>query len=284
MFIKIIKTLIMKAISFKRSGWLMAAFCSLMIMTGCQKEISLEDEKATGASGNGSTNSSAASGQSVVLVIDEESIDNGNKPNDFSETDVNDPLAEPGQRRTLRYFRENEGREIDLYAGEVGDEGWFALKTIPSSWISAGPTGNGTMNFLKAGPGLGGGEDNKEILLDKVPNVTPLRARGLKMLTGSTILAVVYDGDVSINYGPLNGNLQGANLGLVALEVLNVTRRTDGSSGSLPKLRVRIRSVEAAMAAPLKLFNNAPVPRSSSEPFDVNPPANIPSLTVSDAR
>ena len=274
----------MKAILFKRSGLVVAAISSLFILAGCQKEISLEDEKATGASGNGTSNSGASSGQSIVLVIDEESIDNGNKPNDFSETDVNDPLAEPGQRRTLRYFRENEGKEIDLYSGEVGDEGWFALRTIPSSWISAGPTGNGTMNFLKAGPGLGGGQDDKEVLLDKVPNVTPLRARGLKMLTGSIILAVVYDGDVSVNYGPLNGNLQGANLGMVALEVLSVTRRTDGSSGSLPKIRVRIRSVEAAMAAPLKLFNNAPVPRSSSEPFDVNPPANVPALAVTDAR
>ena len=92
-------------------------------------------------------------------------------------------------------------------------------------------------------------------------------------MIGQVILAVVYEGDVSINYGPLNGNLQGSNLGLVALEVLTVTKRTDGSSGSLPKVSVRIRSVEQAKKVPLKLFSNAPIPKSSSEPYDITPPA-----------
>ena len=38
----------------------------------------------------------------ILLVIDEESIDNGNEPNNFSETDVNDQLAEIGLRKPLR--------------------------------------------------------------------------------------------------------------------------------------------------------------------------------------
>ncbi len=75
------------------------------------------------------------------LVIDEESIDNGNEPNNFSESDPDDNLAEIGLRQTLRFFRDNIGAEIVLYTGQVGDEGWFALKTIPVSWESAGPTG-----------------------------------------------------------------------------------------------------------------------------------------------
>lgn len=93
------------------------------------------------------------------------------------------------------------------------------------------------------------------------------------MLIGQTVLAVVYDSDISINYGPLNGNLQGANLGMVALKVEQVTKRTDGSSGSLPVVKVKILNVESVKGLPLKLFSNAPVPRSSSEPFDINPPA-----------
>src|SRR5690606_8493077 len=103
------------------------------------------------------------------------------------------------------------GSTITLYTGEVGDEGWFALKTIPEAWKTAGPTSNGTENFLAAGPGLGSGND-KEALLDNVPDITPLRAAGLKMLVGKTIIAVVYDSDISMNYGPLRGNLKGANL------------------------------------------------------------------------
>jgi hypothetical protein len=266
--------------------WLLQVIgsASLLFFTSCQKDIetSLETKVLT-ANSTASGNSTSAS-EAILLAIDEESIDNGNAPNNFSETDVNDQIARLGQRQTLRYFRENLGKNIILYSGEVGDEGWHAIKNIPSSWISAGPTGNGAKNYLAAGPGLGTGDDGPENLLDKIPNVTPLRAKGLKMLTGRTILAVVYDGDVSINYSPLEGSLKGETLGLVALEILNVVRRTDGSSGSLPKVTVKIVSVDNAKAAALKLFSNAPVPRSSSEPYDINPPSTVPAIVLSDAR
>lgn len=211
---------------------------------------------------------------SVLMVIDEESIDNGNEPNNFSQTDVNDQIAEVGVRTTLKYFRDNVGKTIDLYTGQVGDEGWHALKVIPDAWKNAGPTSNGARNFLQAGPGLGGGSDDREVLLDKIPDVTPLRAAGLTMLKGQTILAVVYDGDIGINYGPLNGNLQGANLGLVAFDVLEVTVRSDGSTSDLPRVRVRIRDVDETLAVVPNLFSNAPVPQSSSNPFDIQPPAS----------
>lgn len=210
----------------------------------------------------------------VFLVIDEESIDNGNPPNNFSDTDVNDPLATVGLRQHLSYFASNIGDTITLYTGDVGDEGWHALKTIPNSWVSAGPTGNGTRNYLQAGPGLGSGP-NPEILLDQIPDVTPLRATGLKMLTGKTILAVVYDGDISTNYSPLTGNLMGANLGIVGLTVLDVTARTDGSSQSLPKVQVRIENAVSLSDRDLYLFSNAPVPVSSSVPDDVTPPSTV---------
>ncbi|HSK14479.1 MAG TPA: hypothetical protein VK907_14760 [Phnomibacter sp.] len=214
----------------------------------------------------------------VFLLIDEESIDNGNEPNNFSAQDVNDPLATIGLRQVLRYFRDNVGKTIDLYTGQVGDEGWFAPKTIPDSWKSAGPTSNGTRNYLVPGPGLGAPipDDDREVLLDKVPDVTPLRATGIAMLTGKVILAVVYDSDISINYAPLNGNLQGANLGVVAFDVLRVRQRTNGSTSSLPIVTIRIRSVAEVEALPLSLFSNAPVPASSSEPFDITPPVSFP--------
>lgn len=210
----------------------------------------------------------------VFLLIDEESIDNGNEPNGFSDTDVNDKIAKVGLRATLPYFAKNVGKNIVLYTGDVGDEGWFAPKTIPTSWKSAGPSANGTLNFLKPGPGLGLNET--EDLLDKIPDVTPLRAKGLSMLKGVTVLAVVYDSDVSINYDPLNGSLKGANLGVVALTVLKVEKRTDGSSNSLPKVTVRIESVDKVSKLPLSLFENAPVPESSSNPVDINPTNDYP--------
>lgn len=79
------------------------------------------------------------------------------------------------------------------------------------------------------------------------------------MLKGKTVYAVVYDSDVSINYSPLNGNLQGANLGIVAFDVLDVVERTDGSSGSLPRVSVKIRNADQILTGSLSLVDFAPL-------------------------
>jgi hypothetical protein len=210
----------------------------------------------------------------VFLVIDEDSIDNGNPPNEFSTPEVNDDRAELGERRHLRYFAANVGDVIDLFSGQVGDEAWFALKRIPTGWAEVGPTANGLRNFVLAGPGLG--DDDAEDLLDEVRRVTPLRATALAMLRGATVFAVVYDSDISINYSPLRGSLKGANLGIVALEVLEVRERRDGSTSDLPRLTVRVLDAELVRDFDLYLFGNAPEPSSSSEPFDIRPPLAAP--------
>ncbi|MCU0356657.1 MAG: hypothetical protein MUE95_03680 [Cyclobacteriaceae bacterium] len=242
-----------------------------LLATSCDSLFSNDDDD------NGSSTAEV-----IFLVIDEDSIDNGNEPNNFSEEDVNDQLATIGLRQPLKYFQDNVGKTIELYTGEVGDEGWFALKTIPSSWKSTGPTANGLDNYLTPGPKLGAAvpDDDREVLLDKIPDVTPLRATGLKMLEGKTVLAIVYDSDISINYSPLNGNLQGANLGRVAFDVLSIRKRTDGSDSSLPAVSIRIRNVNEVAGLPLGLFSNAPVPSSSSTPFDVTPPASAPAAVI----
>ncbi len=240
-----------------------------LLIASCDKNTSANDENFNNAF-------------AVFLLIDEESIDNGNEPNNFSDVDVNDQLADIGLRLPLRYFEENVGKTIDLYTGQVGDEGWFAPKTIPTTWKNAGPTVNGTQNYLTPGPGLGAKQpdDDREVLLDKIPDVTPLRATGLTTLIGQTVLAVVYDSDISINYSPLNGNLMGHNLGLVAFDVLEVHERTDGSTSSLPRVTIRIRNVAEIAALPLSLFVNAPVPQSSGEPFDIAPPVVAPAIQL----
>lgn len=214
------------------------------------------------------TNSSTA----IFLLIDEDAIDNGSEPNNFSDTDVNDHLAEVGQRKPLEWFASNEGKTVTLYTGQVGDEGIFAMKNIPASWKAAGPSDNGTRNFLLAGPGMGseGNGLDKEDLLDKIPDVTPLRASGLAMLKGSVVLAVVYDSDISINYSPLNGSLKGANLGIAAFEVLEVSDPPFGSSSSLPSIKIKVLNAGFVSELPLSLFANAPVVTSSSEPFDTS--------------
>ena len=165
-------------------------------------------------------------------------------------------------------------RRITLHTGEVGDEGWFAPKTILASWDLAGPIiGDGLRNYLAAGPGLGTphADGDREALLDKIPDVTPLRATGLKLLEEQQVCAVVYDSDVSINYGPLNGSLKGANLGTVAFVVLSVTKLDGFSSSSLPQVDIKILDADRVCKETLELFKEAPEPTSSSEPFDVDP-------------
>lgn len=220
----------------------------------------------------------------VFLLIDEDAIDNGNEPNNFSETDVNDNIADIGLRQPLKYFQNNIGKTITLYSGQVGDEGFFAPKTIPSSWISTGPTNNGLQNYLTPGPGLGASGDDPEVLLDDISNVIPLRATGLKMLEGQTIYAVVYDSDISINYSPIKANLQGSNLGIVAFDLIKVTKRTDGSTSDLPQISIRIRNAIEVREKNLSLFSNSPVPESSSEPFDINPPSNSQEIILTQAQ
>jgi hypothetical protein len=234
-------------------------------------------------------------GARIFLLLDEDAIDNadpgfyrlpntgeGDRGEAFSETDVNDDRANLAMRKPLRFFKNpaNIGRRIVLRSGQVGDEGFFAPKVIPNSWANTGPTRNGLRNFIgnpcgpfphNVGPGLGRPGDDPEVLLDKIPTVTPLRASALKKLVGKNIAAVVYDSDISINYIPLNGNLQGETLGVVAFKVIEVKKAIEFSSSTLPLVTVEIQQPCRALAAQPRLYLNAPEPSSSSEPFDVTP-------------
>ena len=203
----------------------------------------------------------------IFLLIDEDSIDNGNPPNFFSDGTINDEIADIGLRTQLPFFAANVGETITLHTGEVGDEGWFALKTIPADWDSTAGADDGLRNFFVAGPGFVDSED----LLDKIPDVTPLRATGLSNLVGEIVCAVVYDSDISINYDPLDGSLKGANLGTVAFEVLSVVKLDGFSSSSLPEVAIEILEADEVCEEKLELFEDAPEPDSSSEPFDVVP-------------
>lgn len=72
----------------------------------------------------------------------------------------------------------------------------------------------------------------------------------------------------------------GDNLGMVAFQVLSVREKTDGSSSSLPKVSIKILNVNDVKQLDLMLFSNAPVPKSSSEPLDIKPPASVDKPTL----
>jgi hypothetical protein len=207
------------------------------------------------------------------LIIDEDSIDNGIGPNFFSDSDVNEANADVGVRDQLPWFANpiNQGTTIDLYTGQMGDEGWYALKTIPDNWSNA-VNPDGLRNYVSANSPIGTSEDR----LDKIDDVTPLRAEGLNNLLGETVCAVVYDSDISINYDdPINGSLKGENLGIVAFDVLSITER---SQSDLPMMKVKVLDADAVCAGPLFLFTDAdaPVLVSSSEHWDVVPDGQSP--------
>jgi len=207
----------------------------------------------------------------ALLVIDKDGIDDKRPPNFFSETQVNDDVAALGVRAQLRFFRDQIGQTITLPAGAVGDEGWFALKTIPQSWAQAGGAagfvGNPAANPEDpapqgTGPGLGAPDANgdPDSLLKNVPDVTPLRATALNNLIGREVCAVVYDNQVGINQDMRTGDLRGANLGTVAFQVVALTPSTDPSSSSLPNVQVRIRDARTMCRGPFALLTDAEAP------------------------
>jgi hypothetical protein len=233
----------------------------------------------------------------TFLVIDEDGIDNGprywsNSPASFtsstiqtwSANDVNDDRPGLAQRLQLRWFASNVGQSFWFMTGSVGDEGWFAPKFIPSSWVNAGPTNDGLRNFLgnptqpplhNVGAGLGTGS-NPEEHLDKIPHVIPLRAEGLWGLRGKTVCALVWDSDISINYDQgtplgINGSLKSEKLGVVAFEVHDAVALIGFSSSTLPRVQVTVRDANEVCEGPLTLYGDAPEPQSSSVPMDVLP-------------
>jgi probable HAF family extracellular repeat protein len=238
----------------------------------------------------------------VLLIIDEDGIDNGlhvNKnggltglitpsgPQFWTDKEVNDDIAAYGLRNVLRYFAGNHGRSITVRTGQTGDEGWFAPNCIPQKWLnSAQSKTNNTCleganrdlavnNYFFSGKtpfvGAPSSWNLPQDRLDKVPHVLPLRARGLVSLEGKDVCALVYDSDISINYDhdkPLgvNGNLQGATLGIAAFRVNKVITLDKFSSSTLPQVNITI--LDASVACKNFQLFNAPVPNSSSEPND----------------
>jgi len=230
----------------------------------------------------------------VLLVMDEDALGNSRRvnksggnitasgPQTWSATEVNDGGANEGVRTLLPYFRDNVGRSITILTGQVGDEGWFAPNCIPRKWVALtnkddntcltdATRTTGMRNFFFSGKTPYSGAPTTSNIpndfYDKIPDVIPLRANGLVSLVGKTVCAVVYKSDVSINYGPINGNLQGATNGIVAFKVTAARDLTVLSSSTMPEMQITI--VDPATACTSFQLFNAPVPRSSSVPNDI---------------
>ena len=109
---------------------------------------------------------------------------------------VNDDMPTEVGNPPLRWNTMFPGDVVLLPSGQVDDEGWFALPDS-TPFFSLEDFVEGTV---------------PQSLLDKIEDVVPLRNQDLVELIGKTCVAVVYDNDISMNYGepPINANLQGA--------------------------------------------------------------------------
>jgi hypothetical protein len=195
---------------------------------------SFAEDFTGGAKGN-----IAPSGCLCVLVIDEDTIDEDVSSiediaafhdveakwlvNEDRPTEIGNPCL-----RWCEYF---PGDVVVLPAKEVDDEGLFALPPdLPWS-----------LEDFVAGV-------IPQDQLDKIDDVMPLRNQELYRLIGRTCAAVVYDSDISINFDPLLGNLQGERLGLFYFTLLDVivpsTLPETTSSTALYELLIRVESCE----------------------------------------
>ncbi len=178
----------------------------------------------------------AVEGPVTALVVDDETIDNGIPAIEALAATLPSPLNDPAVLVNDDIASETlalalpipAGTEITLPSGQAGDEGLFALPV--------------SLPFL-LGDYIGGLVP--QTALDPVDGVSPLLETELVALSlaGGPVCAVVYDSDVSINYEPLRGNLQGARLGVIGFAVTGVGPDPDGPEGSvLPPITILVLS------------------------------------------
>ena len=175
-----------------------------------------------------------------LVIIDEDTIDNNissietaaDARGTTSDHLVNDdapftPPITPAVTPPLHWSSDLliPGEEVLLPGGQVQDEGVFALppKDPVSGLIAYEDFQRSTRSYEDWIDAFIKSHLTQEEL-DKVLGVMPLRNNDLRALVGKDCIAVVYDSDISINYQPVYGNLQGGRYGLFAFHVMGVQR------------------------------------------------------------
>ena len=89
----------------------------------------------------------------LLLVLDKDAFDYGPAPHLLPEGAVDPDLAAVGVRDELRYFQSHLNAQVVLTGGQNGNDGWFAIRTVPASWSTSDDANDGAENFALAGPG-----------------------------------------------------------------------------------------------------------------------------------
>jgi hypothetical protein len=196
----------------------------------------------------------------TVVLLDPTAFDFGPSPHLIPSEVANELIGNVGLRDRIPYFATRVGDTVTLPSGDgMGNDGWFAVRSVPGSWESEPGAADGLQNFWLAGPGLGSPDEdgNRISMLDNVGDVVPLRAAGLGALTGRTVCAVVYDHDLIVAPGtPAHASLGGSNLGVAAFQVVSI----EASDGDWPAVTVQILNAKETCGDALAPLAEAPDP------------------------
>src|SRR5437867_3051308 len=204
----------------------------------------------------------AAQDQSSVLVIlDQNSVDVGPPPHEVPAELANIAIAGPGVREELPYFAARTGQRAILRGGAVNNSGWFAMRAAPESWDSEPGAHDGLQNFAMAGAGVGSPDasGDRESQLRLIGDVVPLEAAALGMLVGQQVCGVIYNREITvITENPTE--LTGPTLGILAFKVVRLIEPE--SITALPNVEVEIVEAHEVCHGPLTAFADAPNPGS----------------------
>jgi hypothetical protein len=191
----------------------------------------------------------------TVLLLDRNAIQANVAPNHFPAVDVNAAIADVGVRDALPFFNLREGQRLVLPGGSAGHEGWLAFTAVPSSW-STTEGNDGLENFVYAGPGLGSPDStgSRTTLLGTKTEVVPLRAEGLRMLTGRTVCAVAFANELPRSASGVT--VSGPNLGIVAFRVQGLL---GDDAAALPSVELTVLETRQVCAGDLAPMIDAPV-------------------------
>ena len=194
----------------------------------------------------------------VLLVLDETAIDHGPPPHLIPADAVNDQISNVGLREPIPYFSARVGTSVTLPGGQDGNDGWFALRTVPASWASE-PGKRRWPRRTSCSPARA--SDHRTTPAAARPFSAACRTssrctrRASASSSGRSVCAVVYDGDITASTDPEVGtSLAGANLGAAAFEVTSVGVSAD----EWPAVTVQILDVHETCGGAIGAFSEAP--------------------------
>src|SRR5262245_55763889 len=79
----------------------------------------------------------------VLVLIDGTALDIGDETHRIPTGSANEGIAAVGLRDALPFFAARIGNSLVLPGGADGNDGWFAIRSVPAAWDSEPGAGDG---------------------------------------------------------------------------------------------------------------------------------------------